>query len=327
MIQSSTRLRRIILKPRSHSESIAIAMALVALAVGLRWVIDQGSLGVPFTTLYPAVMVAALLLNWRYAVGIAVASAVIINELYVGERWFASLEPARIALFGLLALSSGLLIITGSTIRKLLLDIEDLLETQSQFNRELKHRIKNSLAIVQAMASQSARNSEPADFYKALTGRIGALAKANDFLTLDGPQETRSLRSLTEEAIAPFSQTGKFRLNGPDCIVPEVSCIPLVMALHELCTNAIKHGALSQDGGMVEISWDLKDHAGQKQLSLHWQEKDGPEVVEPTRKGLGSRLLSAQKGIAAVDLQFPHQGVHCEMTMNDVTLPLSKTAE
>lgn len=327
MIRKSARLRRIILKPRGHFEAIAISVALIASAVLLRWIIDRGSLGVPFTTLYPAVMIAALLLNWRYVVGVTIVSALIINQLYLGQRWFSSFEPARIALFGLLTLSTGLLILTGSTIRKLLIDIEDLLEIQSNFNRELQHRIKNSLAIVQALASQSARNSDPADFYKALTGRIAALAKANDFLTLDGPQETRCLRTLTQEAITPFNQAGKFHVNGPDCIVPEVSCIPLVMALHELCTNAVKHGALSQDAGTVEISWDLKDHAGHKQVCVHWQEKDGPQVVQPTRKGLGSRLLSAQKGLAAVDLQFPLQGVHCDMTLNDVTLPAYQTAK
>ncbi len=325
LIRNSVRLRDVILKPHSHGEAIAISAALVGSAVALRWIIDRGSLGVPFTTLYPATMIAALLLNWRYAVGVTVVSALIINELYLGQRWLTTFEPARIALFGLLALSSGLLIVTGSTVRKLLIDIEDLLEQQSHFNRELHHRIKNSLAIVQAMASQGARNSDPADFYKALTGRIGALAKANDLLTLDGRQETRCLRTLTQEAIAPFNQAGKFRVAGPDCIVPEISCIPLVMALHELSTNAVKHGALSQDAGTVDITWDLQTNGTRHKVNLHWQEKGGPEVLPPTRKGLGSRLLSAQKGIAAVDLQFLRDGVHCDMTLEDVTTPTYQT--
>ena len=318
MIEDTTFLKRLILKRRSHLERIAIAIALIAGATGLRWYIDRGLLGVPFTTYYPAIMLAAVLLDWRYALTVTVACALVINWVFLGHSWFIDLDLARLALFGLFALSSGMLILTGSTIRHLLRNVDELLERQAGFNLELQHRIKNSLAIVQAMAAQGVRAGNPAEFYQALSGRIAALAKANELLTL-GKEQDGYLPDLAEQTIAPFNSNGRFRIAGPPCTVPQISCIPLVMVLHELCTNAVKHGALSVSGGVVTINWHIEGDGTHRHLVLNWQERGGPPVTPPEVRGLGSRLLVAQKGIAAIRLEFPQDGVCCEMQVKDVS--------
>lgn len=318
MIRDSVALKRLILAKRSHTERFAIAIALIAAATLLRWVIDQGRLGVPFSTYFPAVLIAAILLDWRYALFVTIACTLVINEVFMGSGWFSTFDAPRLALFGLFAFSSGLLVLTGVTVRRLLADINDLMDDQSRFNVELQHRIKNSLAIVQAMASQGARASDPAEFYRNLSGRIGALAKANELLSVGSKQDCR-LPVLASEAVAPFRDDSRMRLRGPACTVPKLSCVPIVMALHELCTNAMKHGALSVPDGHVDLEWRIESTEEGPMLVIEWRETGGPEVAPPTHRGLGSRLLIPQKGIADVVLAFPEEGVTCRMTVQNVS--------
>ena len=305
-------VRRLILKPRSHFERVAISIGLIAGATLLRWVIDRGAMGVPFATYHSAIVLAAILLDWRYALAVTVGCALAINTVFLGEGWFSEFGIARVALFSMFALSSGMLLLTGAAVRSLLASVDALMERQAGFNLELQHRIKNSLAVVQAMAAQGARATDPAEFYRSLSGRIAALAKASDLLTL-GKEQDCHLPDLAEQAIAPFRETGRFRLSGSSCTLPEVSGVPLVMVLHELCTNAVKHGALSVEGGSVDLSWRIEPSASGSLLVLEWRETGGPCVIPPTHRGLGTRLLVAQKGIVAIDLNFEPDGVRCKM--------------
>ena len=309
-MRDTTHIRRLILTPRSHPQRLGIALGLVLAATFLRWIIDHGARGVPFTTYYPAVLLAALLLDWRYAVLVAVACAAVVNRVFMAPGWFVTFDGARLALFGLFALSSGLLVVTGATVRHLLGDIEDLMERQSGYNVELQHRIKNSLAIVQAMASQGVKAADPAEFYKSLSLRIAALAKANELLCVGSKQDCR-MPDLAQQAVAPFNNAGQIRLHGQECSLPEISCIPMVMVLHELCTNAVKHGALSADDGRVDLTWQSERRGHETDLVVEWQESGGPCVQAPTHRGLGSRLLVAQKGIAGLDVEFAPDGVRC----------------
>lgn len=320
MIRDSVALKRLILAKRSHVERLLIAIGLIVAATLLRWVIDQGRLGVPFSTYFPAVLIAAILLDWRYALFVTIGCTLVINEIFMGPGWFSTLDAPRFALFGLFALSSSLLILTGATVRRLLVDIDELMNDQSRFNVELQHRIKNSLAIVQAMASQGARANDPADFYRNLSGRIGALAKANELLSLGSKQDCR-LPVLANETVSPFRDDDgdRIRLHGPACVVPKLSCVPLVMALHELCTNAVKHGALSVPGGKVDLEWRIDSSETEPRLIIDWRETGGPVVTEPAHRGLGSRLLVPQKGIADVTLAFLKDGVNCRMLVRNIT--------
>jgi len=175
---------------------------------------------------------------------------------------------------------------------------------------EFKHRMKNLLSTVQAIASQTLRNS-PKEDREAFAGRLLALAHAQEALT-GGTWDRAPVRELVQRTLELFARE-RFAIEGPDVSLDGVSAQPLVLALHELATNAVKYGALSNDAGRVEVSWSVSD----KKLSFHWREKGGPSVEEPKRRGFGSVLIEQATGGLA-QLEFPSDGVRCT-----ITLPLS----
>lgn len=185
---------------------------------------------------------------------------------------------------------------------------------------ELNHRVKNTLAIVQSLASQSFRNVEAAAGPRqAFDERLQALAGAHNLLT-DATWGTTSLAEVIRKATGAGGQPERVMLSGPATALPPRLTVSLSMALHELTTNAIKYGALSNDTGTVEVSWSL-DAQRPKQLMVEWREKGGPPVVEPQRRGFGTRLV--ERGLAAeyggqARIEFAPRGLQCSMGL---TLP------
>lgn len=182
---------------------------------------------------------------------------------------------------------------------------------------ELNHRVKNSLATVQAISAQTLRGREvPLEVREALTSRLLALAKAHDVLT-DARWAGARLEEIAAQAAEPYGQE-RFRIEGPGVILPPRAAIAMALAFHELATNAAKYGALSNESGEVQLYWRLKETADAPKLELKWLERGGPPVFPPTRKGFGSRLI--QRGLAAefvgeVRMDFPPSGLVCEMVV------------
>jgi two-component sensor histidine kinase/GAF domain-containing protein len=184
---------------------------------------------------------------------------------------------------------------------------------------ELNHRVKNSLATVQGIATQTLRRSDiPTDVREALTQRLLALATAHDVLT-DERWRGADLTDLVEAAAAPytgFDGVRPFVISGPRLYVPPRVAIALALALHELATNAAKYGALSVSGGQVHVTWSVADEPEGRRLQLAWREQGGPAVEPPAKTGFGTRLiqraLSGELG-GKVDLLFDQQGLGCEM--------------
>lgn len=178
---------------------------------------------------------------------------------------------------------------------------------------ELNHRVKNNLAAVQAIASQTMRSAptDPVAFRAAFDSRIQSLARGHDLLTRN-VWEAADLRDVIEAALAPFSAEG-FEISGVDApapLGPEMA-VNLVMVLNELATNAAKYGALS-GAGRVTIVWGVEG----ENLTLHWRERGGPPVTPPERTGFGTRLtLSALQAYGgSVELTFPPEGAECRMS-------------
>lgn len=182
---------------------------------------------------------------------------------------------------------------------------------------ELNHRVKNTLATVQSIAAQSFRRTAQNEDYQWFEGRLIALSKAHDVLSRENWQAAE-LRELIVQAVAPFQSHGRLRflLAGPALRLRPKHALALAMALHELCTNAAKYGALSRDGGQVRVHWQLTRAEDGQCLQLRWEESGGPAVVPPGRKGFGSRLL--ERGLAGelnarVRLAFLKTGVLFDM--------------
>jgi two-component sensor histidine kinase len=193
----------------------------------------------------------------------------------------------------------------------------DLVErTQAEERRkllvnELNHRVKNTLAIVQALAQQSFRGSKVSkDVRESFEGRLEALASTHDLLTRTHWEST-DLNDVVREALAACGVSDRATVKGPPLLLGASSAVTFAMALHELCTNAIKYGALSVETGRVSIAWAISIN-GERRFEFEWRESGGPTVATPDRRGFGSRLIeralaSDLKGKAKLD--FRAEGV------------------
>jgi two-component sensor histidine kinase len=181
---------------------------------------------------------------------------------------------------------------------------------------ELNHRVKNTLATIQAIASQSFQGARSLPEAKdAFTARIIALAQAHDLLTQEN-WEGAALFDVLDRLRAVHGDHDGFELDGPAVRLSPRSALSLSMALHELATNAAKYGALSSPSGRVRIAWRIQDGPGAPRLELIWSESGGPTVTPPTRRGFGSRLI--ERGLAAelsgeARIQFEPTGVICRI--------------
>jgi two-component sensor histidine kinase len=156
---------------------------------------------------------------------------------------------------------------------------------------ELHHRIKNTLATVSAIVSQSLRTADSLEHgQQAIEGRLLALGRAHDLL-LQARWSSASLADIVQGATEPYDSKGegRFSIQGPDIKITSGAVITLAMTLNELCTNTTKFGALSVAAGRIEIIWSVDDR--NERLHLTWTEKDGPEVHPPTRHSFGTRLI------------------------------------
>jgi two-component sensor histidine kinase len=181
---------------------------------------------------------------------------------------------------------------------------------------EFHHRIKNILATVMAITSQSLRSAETVeDGRKAIDQRLFALGRAHDFL-LQANWKSALLREILDKAIEPFDTVtpSQFVIRSSNVEIAASAAVPLAMAINELCTNASKYGALSRPDGHIEISAEIEEP--QNQLCLRWKERGGPPVRPPTRKGFGTRLIQqsfVNQLQGAVRLSFEPSGVACEI--------------
>ena len=158
---------------------------------------------------------------------------------------------------------------------------------------ELHHRIKNTLATVSAIATQSFRTSPSIEHgQQAMEGRLVALSRAHDLL-MQISWSNASLSHTLGGATEPYDSLGvrRFHFNGPDIRITSGAVIALAMTLNELCTNTTKFGALSTAAGRIEISWTIDD--SKQRLRLTWTERGGPPVERPTRRSFGTRMMES----------------------------------
>jgi two-component sensor histidine kinase len=180
---------------------------------------------------------------------------------------------------------------------------------------EFQHRIRNLLTVVQCLVSQT--DSLTAEGYRAaLSARIASLADAYDLIEQTSAQSI-ALAQLVEQTLKPYAavRTDRIRAAGPDVELEPRIALSLHMVLHELVTNACKHGALTSRSGQVDVFWELLSDDAGRRLALQWRERGGPEVREPDRTGFGLRLVTKVLKNAQVGLSFDRAGFVCRMLM------------
>jgi PAS domain S-box-containing protein len=183
-------------------------------------------------------------------------------------------------------------------------------EQRLLYCRELGHRFKNLMAVVNAVVSLTARSAPTKRaLVTSLEGRLESLTRSQDML-LESDGKSADLRQLLQRELGPYRlrRTSNILLSGEDCALPARSALTLALAVHELATNAAKYGALSRDQGRIEIRWlvDADD------VVLRWVESGGPPVAEPGHVGFGTELIQRLLGPGA-RIEYRPEGLQAEI--------------
>lgn len=261
----------------------------------------------------------AFLLAWL--VGESIIRRPLMRMVATAEAWRRGHDAARTGIVG----RSDEIGILGQTFDRLM-DENAMREEQRAtaeerreiLVHELAHRVKNTLATVQSIASLSFRNSQGPEALRQFHDRLQALVRSHDLLTRKNWQHA-DLSEVAEAAMAPLREERghRFAISGPPVSLPPTTAVPMAMIMHELCTNALKYGALSNQTGSVTISWTTRADPGGTAISLIWSESGGPAVQPPEEEGFGTRLianLSRQLGGDA-DFRYPPSGLVCHLSI------------
>lgn len=304
----------------SWLRALLVAVPCVALGYFARLLIDtlvQGQ--VPFVTFYPAVMAAALIAGFRAGLLVIFFSTPIAVLAFGGDYPVAT-TIVWLVLASVVAAGCG---VAQELRARMRVERDELAQTKQKLElviREQMHRARNTFAILNALAQQSAQGvTNVAEFRDRLTERVRALSSAYSLMSSSEPDAPVLLDSLVGLALAPFSDSYGPRLKisgGPVVQFAPSAAIPLALCLHELATNAVKYGALSKDTGQIDCSW-LERAPGA--YTLVWIETGGPKVDNPRSTGFGTRMIGAAlngvPGGSAV-LKFNPEGVRCELAFN-----------
>jgi PAS domain S-box-containing protein len=200
--------------------------------------------------------------------------------------------------------------ISGVTID--ITDRKEADERQVLLAREVDHRARNALAVIQSIIRLTHAKSVD-DYVEAIEGRIKALSRAHTLLS-DSRWNGADLATLVNEELAPYRAGDRIHCGGPDISLQPATAQGLALALHELATNAAKHGALSSPGGKIDLHWQLQGEA----LTLRWRENGGPRIAEPSSRSFGLKVIAAsieqQLGGKAA-FEWNPKGLRCEFSI------------
>ena len=261
----------------------------------------------------------AFLLAWLVSEGII--RRPLMRMVATAEAWRRGHDAARTGIVG----RSDEIGILGQTFDRLM-DENAMREEQRAtaeerreiLVHELAHRVKNTLATVQSIASLSFRNSQGPEALRQFHDRLQALVRSHDLLTRKNWQHA-DLSEVAEAAMAPLKEERghRFAISGPPVSLPPTTAVPMAMIMHELCTNALKYGALSNDTGRVTINWTTRADQGGTAISLIWSESGGPAVQPPEEEGFGTRLIAnlcRQLG-GESNFRYPPSGLVCHLSI------------
>jgi two-component sensor histidine kinase len=204
----------------------------------------------------------------------------------------------------------------------ILVEVQEALEQQQRHRtlliNELNHRVKNTIATVQAIATQTFRSGTiGADAIAVFQGRLVALAAAHDLLAREN-WAGADLRAVVDQSVAPYTSQVDHRIevDGPSVRLTPKAALAIAMALNELCTNSAKYGALSNATGVLTIAWTVAEVAARRTATIEWRERGGPPVRKPEHRGFGTILIErmlAQDLDGTVQLSFEPGGVTCRI--------------
>jgi two-component sensor histidine kinase len=208
----------------------------------------------------------------------------------------------------------------GSAIERLRVvdELQAALKDKDLLIDELNHRVKNTLATVQSIASQTLRTAPTVEHAStAIESRLIALSRVHNVLTVQSWASV-GLREIVRQAIEPYRDKADGRISAerPQVQIPPRMALALAMAIQELATNAVKYGALSNGVGQINLHWALDRKVSPHRLHLTWTESEGPPVQKPNRRGFGTRLIErslAEDLDGVVRIEFASAGIVCSV--------------
>jgi len=283
--------RRIARQPRNPALQALVALACVAVATAIRVALTPSiGNGLPYITYFPAVMVGAIVGGGRAGLLTLLGSTAVAVGLFIAPTGLGAAYVADWIGVATFLLSGGLILWLCGQLAGSMRDLTEAHNQEHLLVLELQHRVKNTLAIVQALAAQTfSAVVDPKGFKDAFTDRLIALGRAHNVLSESAWREV-TLRTLVRRTVEPFvgEQPDRLRIDGADLDLPPDLVVDIALCLHELGANATKHGALSTPAGQVDVSWRRLDG---ERVELSWTERHGPRVEQPSHRGFGSRLL------------------------------------
>lgn len=324
-------------RERSATFRWTLALALFVVALVVRLIVnDELPSGFPYLTFFPAVIIATLVCGlWPGAVN-AILSGLASWYFFIAPVYTFELTPGSVLalLFYAFIVSVDIFIIHTISVTSISLRHErqalavlaatkerenvELLQNeavQKELSLELAHRMKNQLALVQAIVAQTLRStSDVAALSATLSGRIGVLAKAHEIL-IRGSAGHAIVADIAHSTLAMYDPD-RLSISGPIVEVAPRSALSLSLILHELGTNAAKYGALSNSTGTVNIGWSVSEDPVPV-FELVWQQAGGPAVSLPSRRGAGTRLITAglEAGSKAM-IDFHPAGLRCSVEVD-----------
>lgn len=298
------------LRPWSFS-AFSSAFVAVGISTALRMMLAEFGATLYFATYFPAVLVVSVLAGVPAGVLSVALTTMVVWWAYIPPSFeFGPLRGNDYANIATFCISAGLIILLAHVYRKTLASALKSEKARELLIGELQHRAGNTLAVMQAIINGTV--SVEADRL-AVIDRIQALARANE-LVIKAVSEHLPLEKLIQNEAEPYASPDQLQVAGPMVNLDGETARSLALVLHELMTNAVKYGALSNGHGTLQIRWSYNDG----ECRLQWTEIDGPAVVTPTRVGFGSRMMTASLAqiAATIEPEFGSNGYSCVLTFS-----------
>jgi two-component sensor histidine kinase len=285
-----------------------LAMTCVALATILCVAFAWLGVDLPFATYFPAVLAATLLAGTPAGIFVIISSCLIVLWAYIPPFHHGFLSKTDIANLLLFIASSGCIVVISQLYRTGLHELRERDRERDLLLKELQHRGRNTYAVVEAIVRNTLTHDR--DSADAISGRVHAVSSANDLINWSNTKAVQLRTLLTLE----FTPDAKNRIitSGPDIELSADATRNLALVIHELATNALKHGALSSQDGCVFVEWKVDGAT----IHLRWTEQGGPTVLPPHRQGFGTTVMrQCLKSLPGeISFDFSPDGLRCDMT-------------
>jgi two-component sensor histidine kinase len=303
------RRTRFVERVRPYSwTALLIVIVCLAVATLLRMVVASLGINALFPTFYPAVLLAALIGGTPAGIATILGTILVVWWAFIPPVFaFSPLGSDEAANLVLFAASSGCLVVMSHLYRDAWIRLRRRDRERELLLREMEHRGRNTYAIVESIVRNTLVNDRTSA--NAIAGRVRAVSSANDLVN-QSDDKTVSLPALLSLEFAPNPET-RLRISGPYIEVSSDAARKLGLVFHELATNAMKHGALSNPNGRVAVNWQ----ADGRMVRLTWSEQNGPTVSPPTRQGFGTLIVTESlKSLSGrTTFDFDPAGLRCDM--------------